>query len=330
MIGLSATGPAGAVVLDAGRDAAEAVIANLTTEPLGGVGMVSDAAGVCSGTPVGRRLVVTAAHCIAPGNRRMRFDVPFEDAAPVRATGRAERFPGYDATRDPAEQLHVPDLAVIRLDAPLPDYVRTYAVLTSPTAPVGAAFEMAGYGLTGTGDTGGQVDGARDVKRRAFNEVDFVEEGRTAFGADFDGGRPGVANLTGSEGLGIHEGLPAFGDSGGPAFLVPGIVRDVVPGLDPSVRFDDPDAPRYLLGVSSFLDTYSAGQVYSSYGTTASWALVGPQADWIAQFGSDVRVTDGVLPVPLGSSLGFLAAALALGLAGAGRGRHSADPAPTQ
>jgi hypothetical protein len=319
--------PAGAVTLDPFRDPASAVVPNSAAHPWGGIGVVESEAGTCTGTPVSRRLVLTAAHCVA-ARSAMRFAVPFDDAPAVAIAGRAERHPGYDPDRGPWEQA-VPDVAVIRLDTALPDHVPTYGLLDAPAPPRGQPFDIVGYGLTGTGLTGGvpAPDGPW-VKRFARNEADLLDPAGVSFTADFDGGD---ADRMGSPGLGPTEGMIGFGDSGSPALYNPASVAEQLSTRDPSLVFGPVVDRPLVMGVASYLTIYDPDQAFSSFGSTGTWTSASAFSEWLFDQddgidrvaaaldcprcglpGEGAELPDPPPAVPLPASLPLLAAALAL------------------
>lgn len=347
-LALGLAGPAAAVTIDINRNPADAVVPNRVAHPYGGVGLVTSPAGSCTGTPLSRRTILTAAHCIGTDPGPLRFVLPREGKSAIRRAGRPIVHPSYDGRAEPFDQLGAHDAALVRLKRKLPPRVPTYALLGGERPPLGQAFEFVGYGLTGTGATGYQP-GSTDfaTKRMARNELEAMEPGGLHFMADFDGGRrlgPGAEggpdstglranNRFGSRGTGVLEGLPAPGDSGGPAFYNPSVAAEVLAARNPGLVFADlPDAP-LVMGVASFLTTYDRSQSFSGFGTTASWTWTGPLAEFITAVDPRVRVVqdallcpdpggcggDGRAPalaasapasIPLPGSLGLLAAGL--------------------
>ncbi|CAN5756504.1 hypothetical protein BH23PSE1_BH23PSE1_00230 [soil metagenome] len=253
--------PAGAVTIDLNRDPLAAIVPNGAGHVYGGVGTVN---ATCTGTPLTRRLVLTAAHCVA-GSRSATFSLPLARRT-ISRRGTAASFPGYDFSLEPFEQIAAPDLAVLRLARGLPRRVPTYALLQSAAMPLGHAFEVVGYGGTGIGTIGGLWGSESvSVKRFARNELDRADPSGLFFSADFDGGRllaPGAPtgpgstglerwNRVGSLGTGILEGGIFVGDSGGPAFYSAAIAAEVL-GESPRQPAAHADRP-LVIGVASFI-----------------------------------------------------------------------------
>ncbi|MHB1033894.1 MAG: trypsin-like serine protease [Pirellulales bacterium] len=209
--------------------------------------------------------VLTAAHVVADNNGALydpnpivRFDLP---TGPVFMQGSAVYVhPNY-----------VPfagnDIAIIQLDQPAPAAVNRYGINRLPNE-VGQKFFKVGYGLIGTGTTGGVIATGGTVKLAGYNRYDAPTDilNGSALGAlygvqmipgtqlafDFDNG------LTANDAFGVYFGIndtgltpitdevaTAPGDSGGPAFLnglIAGVTSwggvapqtDILPGLNQS------------------------------------------------------------------------------------------------
>lgn len=107
--------------------------------------MVVDARGdLCTGTALARDLVLTAAHCVT---RPVAYEVKaFQNgvAIPVRAIARHPRFDyaSYAASRATA------DVALLKLEAALPDIVVPAALAAARRVAVGETLTVAGFGVT--------------------------------------------------------------------------------------------------------------------------------------------------------------------------------------
>ncbi|HEX4765887.1 MAG TPA: trypsin-like serine protease [Lichenihabitans sp.] len=109
------------------------------------------AAGFCSGIVVGRRTVLTAAHCV-PAGADLRVHYRDEAGKPVLLpVADVVRNPGYRADAVRARQRSI-DLAVVRLPADLPARFRSATLGTMAATRLGARFRIAGYGVTREGD----------------------------------------------------------------------------------------------------------------------------------------------------------------------------------
>lgn len=108
---------------------------------------------ICSGTAIGRDLVITAAHCVArPADYAIVRKLPgTEHLVPV---ARVVLHPGFSAdsfrTRKPT-----PDLALLRTALPLPQTLRPAALARENTLPrPGDRFLIAGWGQSVEGEEG--------------------------------------------------------------------------------------------------------------------------------------------------------------------------------
>lgn len=278
-----------AVTINHTRDAASAIVPNLTTNEFSGVGSVGTYGG-CSGTAIAQNVVLTAAHCISPTSNNSAFSITFSDASSFTSTAIATVFPGYDKNKNPFNQTGVPDLAILTLNTLLPSYVKTYAIASFVSVPVGALISLVGYGNTGTGNTGQIANTwSRTVKREGANVIDKVESGGNFFTADFDGGGQ---NTLGGGSVGLLESSTAQGDSGGPAFYNPAedLERAFAIGKIPAgTQVKAVPDLNYVLGVTSWGTRYGS-QTHASYGTTATWAFAGKHRDWILGFSSSIVI----------------------------------------
>jgi len=107
----------------------------------------------CSGTAIGRDLVLTAAHCVPPGSRYGVIETGSPRRARQNRTAAIERHPLYDpdtalALRESA------DVALIKLAAPMSAWVVPAPLGTRDHFLLGDRLLVAGYGVTGM-STGG-------------------------------------------------------------------------------------------------------------------------------------------------------------------------------
>lgn len=142
---LAAVSPAGAIV---GPSASAPSLSQSVVMVLQRSGSV---AGFCSGIVIGRRAVLTAAHCAPPG-ADLRIHFRDEGGKPVLLpVANVVRHPGYRADAIRTRERSV-DLAVIRLAVDLPERFRPAELGSAAGTSVGARFRVAGYGVTREGD----------------------------------------------------------------------------------------------------------------------------------------------------------------------------------
>jgi secreted trypsin-like serine protease len=153
---------------------------------------------LCTGTAIARDLVLTAAHCVAPGTALQIMLSATSKMAPI---GVVAQHPRYDA-RSYARGRVTADVALIKLASPLPDSVTSAALATADQAvAAGDAVRIAGFGVT--------VQGKNSSTGVAHVGTLVVT------------GRPGNLQfrLVDPATRGERMGLGAcIGDSGGPAF----------------------------------------------------------------------------------------------------------------
>ena len=280
-----------AIVIADNRNPSSAVIQNLSTEKLSGVGFVSNS-GSCSGTPIAANVILSAAHCFKSVNNPS-FYISYSDQPNVyRTISNVVTHPSYTGAVTSAG-----DIALAFLSDPLPSYVPTYSIASFNTVPTGAVVTFAGYGNTGTGSTG-QISGtvSSNTKRFGLNEIDTIFNGGAGFASDFDTPtectKLGCTNL-----LGNLEALTAQGDSGGPAFYNPYIDLLYHQQLFPANTVFKPLPDIYsILGVTSYGSRFS-NQAFSSYGTTAGYTFAGFYRDWIANLVPNLSITDFASPI---------------------------------
>jgi secreted trypsin-like serine protease len=176
--------------------------ANLVRESGAGrhiVMIVSTRGNFCTGTLLARDLVLTAGHCVAP-SATYRVLTPGM-TPPGQAIGSIRVHPRYKASVYAAGRVTA-DVALIKLNEPLPDEFVPAALAAARVIAPGDRFVVAGYGFV----------------RRDSDEGAGVQ--RTA--ALIATGRPGnlQLRLVDPSTRGARAGLGACtGDSGAPAFV---------------------------------------------------------------------------------------------------------------
>lgn len=162
------------------------------------VGARGNRAVICTATALARDLLLSAAHCAAPGTE---LRVVLSSGAPTLPIGEVARHPRFDA-REYDRGRVTADVALIKLPIALPDLIAPVALVPpgESVAP-GDRLLIAGFGV---GTAGGQtIDGLARTARLAVT------------------GRPGnlQIRLVDPTTRGERAGLGACtGDSGGPAF----------------------------------------------------------------------------------------------------------------
>jgi len=113
--------------------------------------IVSTRGASCTGAVLTRDLVLTAAHCVEPKSDYaiVVFEVTGPKIVPVSRVELHPRFdPEHFRTRKPT-----PDIALIKISAPLPATFRAARLSRDGSAPrAGDAFTLVGYGVTAEGD----------------------------------------------------------------------------------------------------------------------------------------------------------------------------------
>ena len=209
------------------------------------VNYTTGGAALCTGSLVSSWHVLTAAHCltdnagnlIATGGSATFF--PPGGGSEVLAAAEYITHPGWNGNSARGN-----DIALIRLAQAASPSLDRYSLYTE-SDEIGQAFDVVGYGRSGTGDTGTCAAAAAcggsgyglpsGVRRRGNNTFDATLEGtldvipgftggRGVMLSDFDSGLVandafgyffGISHL----GLGAAEVSVAPGDSGGPSFI---------------------------------------------------------------------------------------------------------------
>jgi hypothetical protein len=175
--------------------------------------MLGSGGTVCTATAIARDLLLTAAHCVHPGD-----DYKLADVAPGREPefkdiARTERDPQFDIKRL-FSHLATADVALAKLAQPLPARIPPVPLDTGTRAAVGDAFVVAGYGVTvrGDGRTGGTVRAATLVATGQPSTLELRL---------FDPRTKGESAGLGA--CGGDSGAPVFRDANG-RFVLAGVV----------------------------------------------------------------------------------------------------------
>jgi secreted trypsin-like serine protease len=173
--------------------------------------LISHSRGFCTGVALAPDLVLTVAHCVAPGAdyRIVEFDAARQPV--LKPVTSVARHPGFKLETMLAHRATA-DVGLLKLADPL---AAVPAVLTARTAfAPGDRFTVAGYGLAvrGDGRTGGKVRAASLVAtgQPGTLQVRLVDPST-------GGARPGLGACTGD------SGAPAFEETAG-ADAVVGVV----------------------------------------------------------------------------------------------------------
>ena len=308
---------------------------NLESSPFSGVVSINivTAAGsyICSGSLVTKRAVISAGHCVdsdgnghlidiyAPGNSvRVIFNNDGDYNAPgnysshvINAASIAMNpdYQGFGhcpaAVTDPTAFCLNDDLSVIMLSQDAPASAKIYKVNAAVSVP-GQHIVMAGYGTSGNGLQGYNVNPSFSVKRKGENYMDlfdlndeqnFAAGGPEVWYADFDGnGQDTFCNffsvctpqLSNDRESGIGGG-----DSGGASFIVD-------------------NTGQYILTANNTFSGIFYGQTPGTFGTYFGGISLAPYIDWIES------VTGGqieIVSVPEPASLAMLALGLGIMMA---------------
>lgn len=165
------------LVLTAGRAAPALVGASAPGDALASavvmvLSRTAGAAGFCSGVVVAPNVVLTAAHCLA-APKDMRVHFRDETGKPVLMQIAASAVhPLYRAAAPQTRERSI-DLALLRTALPLPGRFRAATLDPGTPFAVGAAFRVAGFGVTreGVGASSGELRVERLEARAPLSSI---------------------------------------------------------------------------------------------------------------------------------------------------------------
>jgi secreted trypsin-like serine protease len=183
------SGPAGAMVGGA-TPAGDGIARSLVMV----VGSRSNGGSVCTGAALMRDLILTAAHCVAPGATYSVFPAKNMPALAIKSI---QVHPRYDP-QSYALNRATADVALIKLAVALPERFVPVAIEPAGAAVVvGDRFTIAGFGVTGTGSDNG-IGLARAASLVATGQPGALQI--RLFDPATKGDRPGLGACTGDSG----------------------------------------------------------------------------------------------------------------------------------
>jgi secreted trypsin-like serine protease len=160
------------------------------------VGVRSNGGSVCTGAALTRDIILTAAHCVAPG---ATYSVYPAKGTPALAIKSIQVHPRYDP-QSYALNRATADVALVKLAVALPERFVPVAIEPAGAAvAVGDRFTIAGFGVTGTGagsDNG--IGLARAASLIATGQPGALQI--RLFDPATKGDRPGLGACTGDSG----------------------------------------------------------------------------------------------------------------------------------
>ena len=162
----------------------------------------SKASGFCSGVVITQQVLLTAGHCVAAIDDTVVFLRRKGETDVFQPVGAIATHPQYRPQALQTREKTV-DLALIRLQTPLPGFYKPARLSKRDTMAVGEAFDLVGFGLTkeNQGQTGGQLRTAKVTTRQPLSKLLLWAE---------DPKQSGTGACTGDSGGGIFA--PSTGE----------------------------------------------------------------------------------------------------------------------
>jgi V8-like Glu-specific endopeptidase len=252
---------------------ADRVDSNILVSPFSGVASIQSVheggSSIGTGVLVGSNIVLTAAHILDRNGDGVVDDgivttVFFNltgDLSHSYSVSEVVLYPDYSGFGDTSL---TGDLAILKLSQTVAEPIQRYPI-SEEKQTVGANVTLVGYGMSGDGVSGYQIDASLMTKRFGENLIDMIYHVDDASGFphlfqyDFD--HPSTFGIVdGSLGL-ERESIIGPGDSGGPVF---------------SLGYDGYE----LVGIS----TFAVGEATGFFGSRAGGLLIAPYNHWIGSF----------------------------------------------